>query len=173
MLFLGQSGLVAAYVLVALLLTTLHLYTRWSWKVKAALIVTVSTFYLVTYLSLPPLLGWPADETLPERFNLIAAHVQEPDKVTGAEGKIFLWATDMARSLREGEPRAYEVPFTRELHAKVMEARNKTRKGQAQLGEISEDPIGPDGRPQDGFRSGQRSVAIEFFDLPDPLFPEK
>ena len=79
----------------------------------------------------------------------------------------------MARSLREGEPRAYEVPFTRELHAKVMEARNKTRKGQAQLGEISEDPIGPDGRPQDGFRSGQRSVAIEFFDLPDPLFPEK
>ena len=173
MFFLGQSGLVAAYVLIAVLLTTLHLYTRWSWRVKAALISTVSVFYLVTYFSLPMLLGWPADEDLPERFNLIASHIQEPDKTTGSEGKIFLWATDIANGINRSEPRAYEVPFTRELHAKVMEARNKTRKGQAQLGEMSEEPAGPEGRPQDGFRGGQRSVAIESFDLPDPLFPEK
>ena len=173
MVLLGKSGLVAAYVIVALLLVSLNLYTRWSWRVKASLIVVVSAFYLVTYYSLPPLLGWPADAELPQRFNLVAIYVQEPDKSTGAEGEIFLWATDMAQGPRGAEPRAYRVPFSGELHAKVVEAGNKMRKGLPQLGEVSEEQVGPRARPTDAFRGGQNSVAIEFFDLPDPLFPEK
>ena len=44
MVLLGQSGLVAAYVIVALLLVTLILYTRWSWRVKSAVVVVVSAF---------------------------------------------------------------------------------------------------------------------------------
>ena len=173
MVLLGKSGLVAAYIIVALLLVSLNLYTRWSWRVKAALVVIVSSFYLVTYFSLPPLLGWPADETLPKRFNLVAVYVEEPDKSTGAEGEIFLWATDMAKGPRGAEPRAYRVPFSGELHQKVVEAGNKMRKGLPQLGELSEEPPGSPARPTDAFRGGQDSVAIEFFDLPDPLFPEK
>ena len=112
MVLLGKSGLVAAYVIVALLLISLNLYTRWSWRVKALLIGIVSALYLVTYYSLPPLLGWPADEELPQRFNLVAVYVTEPDKSTGAEGEIFLWATDMAQGPRGAEPRAYRVPFS-------------------------------------------------------------
>ena len=173
MVLLGKSGLIAAYIIVALLLVSLNLYTRWSWRVKAALVVIVSAFYLVTYFSLPPLLGWPADETLPKRFNLVAVYVQEPDKSTGAEGEIFLWATDMAKGPRGAEPRAYRVPFSGELHQKVVEAGNKMRKGLPQLGELSEEPLSRPDRPTDAFRGGQDSVAIEFFDLPDPLFPEK
>jgi len=173
LVLLGTSGLVAAYVLVALLLLILNLYTRWSWRIKALLIVLVSAFYVVSYFSLPPLLGWPTDAELPKRFNLVAIFVQEPDKTTGAPGEIFLWATDMATGPTGAEPRAYRVPFSDALHARVVEAGNKMRKGLPQIGEVSEKKKGPSARPTDESQGGMKSVAIEFFDLPDPLFPEK
>lgn len=173
MVLLGTSGLVAAYVLVALLLLILNLYTRWAWQVKAALIAVVSAFFFVTYVSLPPLLGWPTAATLPARFNLVAIYVQEPDKTGGHPGEIFLWATDLAGGSTRVEPRAYRVPFSDELHARIVEAGNKMRKGMPQIGELREEPPVPGARPTDQSQGGQKSIAIEFFDLPDPLFPEK
>ena len=76
MVLLGTSGLVAAYVVVALLLLVLNLNTRWSWVVKASAIAVVSALYVVTYYSIPPLLGWPTDQALPKRFLLLAVDVQ-------------------------------------------------------------------------------------------------
>ena len=173
MIILSQAGLIAAYVLVALLLVGVTLFTSFSWRVKAILIVMVSAFYLVTYHSFPPLLGWPTDADLPKRFNLVAIYVQEPDKTTGDAGTIFLWATDLENGPSRAEPRAYRVPFNGDLHAKVVEAGTKMRKGLPQLGEIVDENLGPNARPTDESRGGQKTVDIEFFDLPDPLFPEK
>lgn len=173
MIILSQAGLVAAFVLVALLLLVICLTTRFSWHIKGGLIGVVSLFYLVTYYSFPPLLGWPTDSDLPQRFNLVALFVQEPDKATGDSGEIFLWLTDLERGPARDEPRAYRVPFSADLHAKVVEAGTKMRKGLPQLGELVDENLGPNGRPTDESRGGQQSVAIEFFDLPDPLFPEK
>lgn len=173
MVFLGTSGLVAAYVVVALLLLIACLYTRWSWRIKAGLIIIVSLFYLVSYVSLPPLLGWPTAAELPKRFNLVAIYVVEPDKTSGSKGEIFLWATDLSEGPRGGEPRSYRVPFSGELHTRVVEAGNKMRKGLPQIGEVSEEQVGAKATPTDQSQGGQKSIAIEFFDLPDPLFPEK
>lgn len=171
---LGTIGLTVAYVVVALLLLSVNLYSRWPWWVKLGTIAVTSLFYVVTYVSYPTLLGWPTDAQLPERFRLLAVHVQEPSKVTGAEGKIFLWATDMSQP-SDAEPRAYRVPYTGPLHQRVVEAGNKLRKGLPQLGETEEEEarsIPPDAI-EDSTRYGQKSVRIEFFDLPDPLFPDK
>lgn len=190
MVFLGTSGLVAAYVVVAMLLLVLNLNARWSWVVKALAIVAVSALYVVTYYSLPPLLGWPTSQQLPKRFNLLAVYVQEPEKTSGRTGEILLWAADMAAGPRGADPRAYRVPFTPALHQKVEEAGNKIRKGLPQLGELREEKIpehatpatasqgaqkqaSAPGKPADSAHGGQDSVVIEFYDLPDPLFPEK
>jgi hypothetical protein len=174
LVLLGKSGLIAAYVLLALLLLILNLYTRWSWMLKAGLIALVSAFYLVSYFSVPPLLGWPTDADLPKRFNLVAIFVKEPDKSSGDEGEIYLWASDLNHNPRDVEPRSYRVPFSGELHARVVEAGNKMRKGLPQLGEVKEEQdLGTSARPTDQSEGGQKSIAIEFFDLPDPLFPEK
>ena len=173
MIILSQAGLVAAFVLIAFLLVAFNLYTNFSWRIKAMLVVLVSTFYIVTYYSFPPLLGWPTDGEIPKRFNLVAIFVQEPDKATGDPGEIFLWLTDLERGPQRNEPRAYRVPFNGELHAKVVEAGTKMRKGLPQLGELVDENLGPNARPTDESRGGQRTVDIEFFDLPDPLFPEK
>ncbi|MGE0385896.1 MAG: hypothetical protein AB7Q97_14275 [Gammaproteobacteria bacterium] len=172
---LNASGLTAAYVLIALLLVALLVYSRWTWKVKAAAIAIVTAFYFVAYHSVPPLLGWPTGSALPQRFKLVAAFVREPDKATGASGAIYLWATDMLAGPGADTPRAYRLPFTPELHTRVVDAREKLRKNMPQLGEIKNDEerTGPPGRPGTQRRPGQESVRIEFFDLPDPLFPEK
>jgi len=169
---LGIAGLIAAYVLVALLLLGLVLYSHWRWRIKALAIVIVSAFYVVTYVSFPPLLGWPVDGPLPERFNLVGVYVQEPDKVTGAQGDIYLWLTDMRAGPADSVPRAHRLAFTPQLHAKVVEAGTKLRKNLPQLGEV--EPLdGRGGVPLDSSQYGQRSVGLEFYDLPDPLFPEK
>ena len=79
----------------------------------------------------------------------------------------------MARGPGRAAPRAYRLPFSAELHSKVVEAGVKMRKGLPQLGELREDDLGPLVKPTDETRGGQVSVDVEFFDLPDPLFPEK
>ncbi|MEM7543376.1 MAG: hypothetical protein AAF384_17590 [Pseudomonadota bacterium] len=173
MVLLGQTGLVAAYVLLALLLLSINLYSKWSWRVKVTSTIAVSLFYLVTYFSIPPLLGWPTDDDMPKRFNLVAIYVQEPDKATGHPGEIYLWATDLEKGGKRQKPRAYKVPFSQELHTRVAEAGTKMRKGLPQLGEVSDAKEGPKVTPEDATQGGQISVDIEFFDLPDPLFPEK
>lgn len=166
----GISGLVAAYVMVGVLLLSINLYSRWSWQVKAASVVVVSLFYLVTYFSFPPLLGWPTSASLPPRFHLIAAHVSEPDKLAGDDGVIYLWVSEFPGGERLPPPRAYRLPFSPELHARAIAATTKLRKGLPQLGEVQEAP--PE-RPIDGKQGGQMSVNVEFYDLPDPLLPEK
>jgi hypothetical protein len=172
-IILSQAGLIAAFVLIALLLIGVNLYSSFSWRVKAMLIVLVSAFYIVTYYSFPPLMGWPTDTELPKRFNLVAIYVEEPDKTTGDAGEIYLWLTDLRKGPGRNRPRAYRVPFDGELHAKVVEAGTKLRKGLPQLGELVDENLGPQARPTDESRGGQKTVDIEFFDLPDPLFPEK
>jgi len=169
---LSAAGLLAAYVVLALLLLGLNLYSSWRWSIKVGMIVLVSAFYVVSYLSIPPLLGWPTDERLPQQFNLVATYVQEPDKLNGTPGDIYLWVTDMRSPPGEARPRAYRLPFTPELHAKVVEAGKKLRKDLPQLGEVEEE-TGPGATPLDASRMGQESTNIEFYDLPDPLFPEK
>jgi hypothetical protein len=54
-----------------------------------------------------------------------------------------------------------------------VEAGVKLRKGLPQLGEVRDEDLGPHAAPTDESRGGQMSVHIDFYDLPDPLFPEK
>jgi hypothetical protein len=67
------------------------------------------------------------------------------------------------------------VPYSNQLHQRIADAGNKLRKGLPQLGETKEedDKGGPIEEAKDGTRYGQKSVRVEFFDMPDPLFPEK
>lgn len=68
-------------------------------------------------------------------------------------------------------PRAYELEYSNELHEKIINVNAKLDKDIAQLGEFKE----PDETMSqvDEQRRGVKSVHIEFYDLPDPLFPDK
>lgn len=168
---LGITGIIAAYILLALLLLSINLYSKWSWPVKAITIILTSAFYLVSYYSFPPLLGWPTSQNPPAQFRLIAAHVSQPNKELGIDGSIFLWLTEIENMTDSPEPRAYELQYSNELHEKIINVKAKLDKDIEQMGEFKD--------PDDTFnqveeqRRGVKSVEIEFYDLPDPLFPDK
>ena len=168
---LGITGIIAAYILLALLLLSINLYSKWSWQVKAATIVLTSVFYVVTYYSLPALLGWPTSQNPPSQFRLLAAHVIQPDKEKNTSGTVYLWLSKIINMTELSEPRAYEFDYSTELHEKIINANTKLDNDIAQIGEFKE--------PDDVFnevneqRRGVRSIKIEFYDLPDPLFPDK
>ena len=168
---LGITGIIAAYILLALLLLSINLYSKWSWQVKAATIVLTSVFYVVTYYSLPALLGWPTSQNPPSQFRLLAAHVIQPDKEKNTSGTVYLWLSKIINMTELSEPRAYEFDYSTELHEKIINVNAKLDKNIAQIGEFKE--------PDDVFnevneqRRGVRSIKIEFYDLPDPLFPDK
>ncbi len=170
-MILGITGIIAAYILLGILLLSINLYSKWSWPVKAVTIIITSAFYVVTYYSFPPLLGWPTSQQPPAQFRLIAAHVSQPNKEMGKEGSIYLWLTEIKNMTDSPEPRAYELQYSNELHEKIINVNAKLDKDIAQLGEFKD--------PDDTFnqvdeqKRGVKSVEIEFYDLPDPLFPDK
>jgi len=172
-LTLSISGLVAAYILIALLLLSLNLYSRWSWQVKAGAIVVTTAFYIVTYISFSPLLGWPTDQPPPSNFRLIAAHVQQPNKITGENGAIYLWLSQIDNLSKISPPRAYELPYSNNLYEKIVEANAKLKKGVPLLGEVEEFDRTNMVQVEDQSRMGQESLNIQFYDLPDPLIPDK
>lgn len=173
MFSLSLSGLIAAYVLVALLLLSLLIYSRWAWWIKGAAVIVTSAFYLITYFSFPPLLGWPTNAPPPQRFHLVAIHIQEPSKIIGSEGQIYIWAVDAEGHPAKSEPRAHRLPYTNLLHERAVAAQVKLRKGLPQLGEMEEGETALHTEVEDQRRAGQKSINIQFYDLPDPLFPEK
>ena len=168
---LGIAGIVAAYILIGLLLLSINLYSRWAWQVKAAATILTSAFYVITYFSLPPLLGWPTTQSPPAQFLLVSTHVVQPDKETGADGAIYLWLTAIENMHRPAEPRAYRLEYSNTLHEKIIEAETRMEKDIAQIGEFK--------RPDDSFnrfearKRGVKSADIDFYDLPEPLSPEK
>ena len=168
---LGITGIIAAYILLALLLLSINLYSKWSWQVKAATIVLTSAFYVVTYYSLPALLGWPTSQNPPSQFRLLAAHVIQPDKEKNTSGTVYLWLSKIINMTELSEPRAYEFDYSTELHEKIINVNAKLDNDIAQIGEFKEpDDIFNEVNEQ---RRGVRSIKIEFYDLPDPLFPDK
>jgi len=170
---LGVVGLICAYVFIGLLLLNLNLYSNWNWRIKAAMICLVSFFYILTYLSFPPIMGWPTKDELPPEFRLISGYILEPDKRTGTDGQIFLWVTDLSKNPRATKPRSFSLPYSEKLSKKVAEASKKIEKGKAQIGEVQEIADGSYRNPQGLARIKPKSIAINFFDLPNPSVPSK
>jgi hypothetical protein len=164
------SIFIAAYGVIGLLLLNLVFFTRWMWWVKLAAIAVVALLFHSTWNSMPALLGWPTDEGLPERFNLTALEVVEPDKSGEVKGEIYLWTTELNLDGTPRVPRAFAVPFHPELQAKLTLAGTKLRKNMPQVGERVTTPFESAAA---SVGHGKAPINLDFYDLPDPLFPEK
>lgn len=168
---LGIFGLITAYILLAVLLLSVNLYSKWSWQVKTITIIITSTFYIVSYFSFPPLLGWPTKQTLPSHFQLLAAEVHQPNKLTGEKGTVYVWLKEIEDITRNILPRSYMLPYSNSLHEEIIKAQAKINRGIPQLGEYDKDILKQ--ARLNSSETGQKSLDIQFYDLPDPLFPEK
>ena len=189
---LPLAGITASYVLVAVLLLSLNLASRWHWRVKAAAIVITTAFFGVCYLSTTGLIGWPSEARVPEHFQLHWATVVEPDKLNGLPGSIYLWIEGLdENNTLAGMPRAYRVPYSRELADRIGHAKERIEQGADQLG-TARDLQMPEGEPDEDRRLAgaprrqdepgstgdpaafiQHKPSIEFEDMPPPALPPK
>ena len=189
---LPLAGVIASYLVIAVLLLSLNLTSRWHWTVKAAAIATTTGFFAVSYVSIGGLIGWPSEARMPGHFQLHWATVVEPDKLNGLPGSIYLWveALDEA-NIPSGTPRAFRVPYSRELADRIGRAKERIEQGKDQAGtvrdfEVSESEPDEDRRlagapPREGEPAStgdptafiQHMPSIEFDDMPPPALPPK
>ena len=189
---LPLAGIVASYVLVAVLLLSLNLASRWHWGIKATAIVITTGFFGMAYLSTTGLIGWPSEARVPEHFQLHWATVVEPDKLNGLPGSIYLWIEGLdENNMPAGTPRAFRVPYSRELADRIGHAKERIEQGSDQLG-TARDLDMPEGEPDVDRRLAgappregepvstgdptafiQHKPSIEFEDMPPPALPPK
>ncbi len=163
--------LVLVYALLAFLLVCLLLATRWHWGVKATAVLLVSGFYALSHNTLQGIAGWPSDDTLPQRFVLLAAVFDEPSPGRNHPGAIFIWVNPMKDNKPLEMPRVHRLPYEKDLARILGDGIKKARDGNTQMG--STEPV----KGQGGFAwlrpTSNDKLQIKLSDLPRAQLPEK
>lgn len=125
----------AAYVVLAVVVLSMGLTSRFAWWVKAGVIVVSSAFFVEAFFASKSLLGWPASDALPPKFQLLWTRVVEPDLKAGSRGAIFLWVEEIdANNVPSGLPRSYRLPYSVQLADRTLKARDEIMAGNPQEG---------------------------------------
>ena len=155
----------AALLLVSLLALLGAKWPDWS---KGLLVVGVTVLYFHAYNVLDDVWGWPSNGALPERFVLLAAFVDEPH--AKQPGGLYVWVHAIVAGQATSEPRAYRLPYTKEMHLQLSEGTQKIRAGISQMGIADPKPAS---KGLGWLRPNSVPQAFRLRDLPGPQLPEK
>lgn len=137
--------LTAAYALVASLLAYLLLLARLHWLFKAGATLAVVALIPLTFVGVGELRGLPSDGDIPNSFRMLWAQVVEPNPLRGEDGHVFLWLQRLdAENYPLGQPRAYQLPYSKDLDIKVNEAMGKIAQGEDIQGRVDAEKALPE-----------------------------
>lgn len=160
--------LTLAAAVLAFLCVLALLWSRWPAWIKGGLVLGVTMFYFLADDIVHRLSGWPAADPMPPRFVLLAAVFDEPNAKSA--GGLYVWVNAIENGKPAKEPRAYRLPYTKDLHALLDEGLKKGRQGVTQMG--TAEPKG-DAKGFSWLRPGRDEQVIKIRDLPAPQLPEK
>jgi hypothetical protein len=130
------TGSIALFLLVALLLLNLNLFSLWKWWIKALAIVVTLGAVVVLYFTMTGVIGWASTDRMPARFSLLATRIVEPDKLKGLPGHIYLWVEEVDdQQITISPPRAFEVAYAIETASDVATAQQQLEGGGKVLGQ--------------------------------------
>ena len=161
-------ALILSFSALALLCVLALLWSRWPAWLKGILVVGVTVFYFYADSVVHQLSGWPSPDALPERFVLLAAVIEEPSART--DGALYVWANAIENGKPAAQPRAYRLPYSKDVHSMLNEGIKKVRQGVSQMG-TSEPKVGKGGTSW--LRPGNDEQVVKIRDLPVPQLPEK
>ncbi len=161
-------AVVLSFAALLLLLTLALLWSSWPGWLKGTLVAGVAIFYFWANTVVHDLSGWPSGDPLPERFVLLAAVIDEPTKLR--QGALHVWVNALDNGKPTDKPRAYTLPYAKDVHALLEEAMKKNRQGVSQVG-TTEPKKGKGGISW--LRPGSDEQVIKIRDLPAPQLPEK
>lgn len=140
----GYMGLSISFVIISAIVLWFSIRTPGQIIIKAILIPATVWYGLVLYYTLPNLMGWPVSQTIPEKSQILAVRIIEPDPKYNDPGAIYLWVDIKPSSKRPKQtlkaqlnpksvfsykdktrPRAYQLPYSRQLHKAIVEAQRK------------------------------------------------
>jgi hypothetical protein len=191
----GVIALSLAYVLLSTLLLAVMIWLPIPRLAKIAAILTASVFYIVVFFATQHLLGWSAPVAMPDRFQVLWSRVIEPNPSRDNPGAIHLWVEELDdANLPSGNPRAFLLPYSRDLARQVSAAQEEIDEGRPQGGvarfwgsertgeDMGAAPVNaaapPGGDPSGGgmfdpaFLGGQ-SKSVDLAPLPKPKLPSK
>jgi len=131
---------------------------------KLVICLLLPLVYFMHWQSLQNTKGWPSDQSLPTQFELISADVVEPNALENIKGNIHLWI----RPSKTEPPRAFILPYSRDLHKRLFETKKRMASGRRQIGLL-----------YDSSNSGQSGASIgggmklKFRNAPRKLLPKK
>ena len=190
-----------AFFILSSLLLWLLIGAKGHWLLKASVISFVLYFCLSIDFSLENLLGWPSDQSLPEKFQVHWIEIKEPNKKTREPGAIYVWDTNLNQNEKKDEsggwrklfvsvqnydprePRAYRIAYSKEDHKEADKALglikggskvgggNGKGKGKGKGGKGDGDEEG--GKKNGGGGSLSRNGGVYFEKLPPPSLPDK
>ena len=146
------------FFILSSLLLWLVIGAKGHWLFKAGVISFVLYFCISVGLSLSSLLGWPADQPLPKEFKVHWIQIKEPDKRTGGEGSIYVWATSLGA-------------LGKIMRGESVGGKNKG-KGKGE-GKGKGKGTGKNGGGKKGGGSLSKSDDIIFHELPPTKLPDK
>jgi hypothetical protein len=161
-------AVVLSFVVLALLAALALLWSHWPGWLKGLLVAAVCGFYFFANDAVHGMWGWPSSDALPERFVLLAAVIEEP--TTKSAGALYVWLNAIENGKPLAQPRAYRLPYAKDLHALLNEGIKKSRQGVSQLG-TAEPKAGKKGLSW--LRPGADEQEVKIRDLPSPQLPEK
>ena len=162
-------ALVLSFAALLLLILLALLWSRWPGWLKGVLVLAVTGLYFFGNDAVHQIWGVPSIDALPERFVMLAAAVDEP--AGKAPGFIFMWVSEPREGVKKLEPRAYRVPYSKELHAQIDAGVRKGRDGISQMG-TAEAKAG-NARSVGWLKPGSDEQEIKIRDMPSPQLPEK
>jgi hypothetical protein len=131
------------FVLLGGLLLWFVIGGRGAWWLKLGAIIVTCGFTFAVWSALGSFGGWPTDEQPPARALLVSSSVDEPRA-------IYVWLLAphpsglLAYRPEDATPRAYRLPYSRELHEQV--ARGAALAKQGRPVELTQRPRGTSGR---------------------------
>lgn len=152
-----------SYVIPIMLIVWLWFGLHLGRKSKLILTLLLPAIYFFHWTVLQQSKGWPSDQILPERFELISADVLEPNPLKKIKGNIHLWI----RPDGNNTPRSYILPYSRALHKKLFETRQRSEQGRTQIGLLYKEETSGTGA------SIGNGLKLDFQDAPRRRLPPK
>jgi len=163
-----NTALILSFAALVFLCAMALLWSRWPAWLKGLLVAGVAVFYFWADGVVHNLSGWPTADALPERFTLLAAVIEEPTNKTS--GALYIWVNAIENGKPVPQPRAYKLPYAKDLHALLNEGMKKSRQGVSQMGTATPKA----GKKGLGWlRPGADEQEVKIRDLPAPQLPEK
>ena len=161
---LDSFGLIISYFVLLSIVLCMLLYTPWHWTYKAVMVMSVSLFYYVTYISITEFYGWPTANHRPEKLQIVAIYSDTPNK-------IYLWGHDLKFGVAGTRPRAYEFNYSTKLNSSLNDASNKLKKGFPMIPEFVPSVPSTARKGEGEAKSNTDGFDLVIYDVPEALAP--